>query len=165
MGADRACAAAGFVLIHVLRVGPQLTLTRSPWFILLVACSMLERLSAFASDVALERDWITQVRAHQHWPMRPVIFTAWSFAVVGMRGAIHAHIVTDCCLQLSGKANQGALSHSNAVLRRLDLLSEMGGTLALGCCMSWFGAPRTLAALSALVAAALPAMLALVDKV
>ncbi len=69
------------------------------------------------------------------------------------------------CLQLSGKANQGALSHSNAILRRLDLLSEMGGTLALGCCMSCFGAPRMLAALSAFAAAVLPIMLMLVDKV
>lgn len=49
------------MLIYVLRVGPQLSLTRSPWFVLLVACSMLERLSAFASDIALERDWTTQV--------------------------------------------------------------------------------------------------------
>ena len=66
--------------------------------------------------------------------------------------------------QLSGKANQGALSHSNALLRRLDLLSEMGGTLLFGCCVSSFGAPRTLAAFSALAAASLPVALSLVDK-
>jgi hypothetical protein len=31
---------------------------------------MLERLSAFASDIALERDWITQVRAQDYRPVK-----------------------------------------------------------------------------------------------
>ena len=53
---------AGVLLIYVLHIGQQVSLTRSPFFVLLVACSMLERLAAFASDIAIERDWVTQAR-------------------------------------------------------------------------------------------------------
>lgn len=48
-------------MVHVLHLGPALDLQRSTWFPVLLCCTMLERLSAFASDIAIERDWITQV--------------------------------------------------------------------------------------------------------
>ena len=52
------------VLIRILDLGPTVILLRSAWFPVLLACAMTERLAAFASDIAIERDWITQVSSH-----------------------------------------------------------------------------------------------------
>lgn len=55
---------AGMVLMRILDLGPSVVLMRSAWFPVLLACAMTERLAAFASDIAIERDWITQVSHH-----------------------------------------------------------------------------------------------------
>ncbi|BDA44279.1 Solute carrier family 40 member 3, chloroplastic [Coccomyxa sp. Obi] len=117
---------SGSVMVHVLHLGPALDLQRSTWFPVLLCCTMLERLSAFASDIAIERDWITQ---------------------------------------LSGKTNPEALSTSNAILRRMDMLSEMVGTLCFGWCFTQLGAAKTLTTLITFAALSLPAMLCLIDRV
>ena len=53
--------AAGLVLLQVLRAGPTVSMQHSPLFPVLLILSMSERLCAFAADVAVERDWITQL--------------------------------------------------------------------------------------------------------
>lgn len=52
----------GLLMVYVLHLGPSLNLQRSSCFPVLLCCTMVERLSAFASDIAIERDWITQVQ-------------------------------------------------------------------------------------------------------
>lgn len=54
-----AISGAGLVLVLVEKTG--IPLLESPLFHLLLALSALERLSAMASELAIERDWVTQL--------------------------------------------------------------------------------------------------------
>ena len=58
--------AAGLVLLQVVRAGPTVSMQHSPLFPVLLILSMSERLCAFAADVAVERDWITQLAGANH---------------------------------------------------------------------------------------------------
>lgn len=49
------------VLLRVVKAGPEYIIQKSPLFIVLLLMSMLERLSAFAADVAIERDYVPQL--------------------------------------------------------------------------------------------------------
>ena len=66
------------VLLHVVKAGPDYVIQKSPLFAVLLAMSMLERLSAFAADVAIERDYVPQLAgAFWHYYIRAMII-AWS---------------------------------------------------------------------------------------
>ncbi len=52
---------AGIVLLRALSAGPHVVLTESPLFLVLLVLAMVERLTAFAGEVAIERDWVTQL--------------------------------------------------------------------------------------------------------
>ena len=63
------------MLLQVVRAGPTVSMQHSPLFPVLLILSMSERLCAFAADVAVERDWITQLagdcyRNRQRQPLR-----------------------------------------------------------------------------------------------
>ena len=46
---------------RVVQLGQSFHLQRSPLFLVLLVFTMLERLTSFASDVAIERDWLTKL--------------------------------------------------------------------------------------------------------
>lgn len=46
---------------RAVQLGPAFVFQQSPLFYALLLFTMLERLSSFASDVAIERDWLTQL--------------------------------------------------------------------------------------------------------
>lgn len=52
---------AVMVLLRIVQAGPEYVIQKSPLFAVLLAMSMLERLSAFAADVAIERDYVPQL--------------------------------------------------------------------------------------------------------
>lgn len=54
-------ATAGMLMWRAVQLGPSFTFQRSPLFFALLLFTMLERLTSFASDVAIERDWLTQL--------------------------------------------------------------------------------------------------------
>ena len=51
----------GLVMWRAVQLGPSFSLQHSPMFILLLLFTMVERLVSFASDVAIERDWLTKL--------------------------------------------------------------------------------------------------------
>jgi hypothetical protein len=55
-----AIVASGLVVLAA-STNPLVPLTESAWFGLLLVLSMLERLTAIASELAVERDWVTQL--------------------------------------------------------------------------------------------------------
>lgn len=61
MGVEELGRGAGLVLLQVVKAGHSMPLQQSPLFPVLLILSMSERLCAFAADVAIERDWITQL--------------------------------------------------------------------------------------------------------
>ena len=52
---------AGLVMWRAVQLGPSFHLQHSPLFLVLLVFTMLERLTSFASDVAIERDWLTKL--------------------------------------------------------------------------------------------------------
>lgn len=46
---------------RAVQLGPAFAFQNSPVFFALLLFTMLERLTSFASDVAIERDWLTQL--------------------------------------------------------------------------------------------------------
>ena len=160
---DMSCG-TGMVLINILNLRPEVTLMHSPWFPILLACAMIERLAAFASDIAIERDWVTQVS--DHCPQCPALVENMLtvYSIWGCKYTLHKSRTFLWCAQLSGKANQGALTQSNSNLRRLDLLSEVVGTFLFGTCLSNVGASRALAALAVFSGAVLPYALVCINK-
>ena len=46
---------------RAVQLGQSFHLQRSPMFLVLLLFTMLERLTSFASDVAIERDWLTRL--------------------------------------------------------------------------------------------------------
>ena len=55
------CADAGMLMWRAVQLGSSFTFQSSPLFFALLLFTMLERLTSFASDVAIERDWLTQL--------------------------------------------------------------------------------------------------------
>lgn len=60
-GANEGLAGTVLVLLRVVKAGPEYVIQKSPLFVVLLLMSMLERLSAFAADVAIERDYVPQL--------------------------------------------------------------------------------------------------------
>lgn len=109
---------AGLVMVHVLQLGPTLSLRRSPWFLVLLTCTMMERLSAFASDIAIERDWVTQVRECMLRAHRIDVVSDCLTRIAWENAHVECPLTVRCVgVQLSGKTNREALSTSNAILR------------------------------------------------
>ena len=54
-------APAGLVMWRAVQLGQSFHLQHSPLFLVLLLFTMLERLTSFASDVAIERDWLTKL--------------------------------------------------------------------------------------------------------
>lgn len=54
-------APAGLVMWRAVQLGQSFHLQHSPLFVVLLLFTMLERLTSFASDVAIERDWLTKL--------------------------------------------------------------------------------------------------------
>ena len=52
---------AGLVMWRAVQLGQSFHLQHSPLFLVLLVFTMLERLTSFASDVAIERDWLTKL--------------------------------------------------------------------------------------------------------
>ena len=52
---------AGLVMWRAVQLGQSFHLQHSPLFLVLLLFTMLERLTSFASDVAIERDWLTKL--------------------------------------------------------------------------------------------------------
>ena len=52
---------AGLVMWRAVQLGQSFHLQNSPLFLVLLVFTMLERLTSFASDVAIERDWLTKL--------------------------------------------------------------------------------------------------------
>ena len=52
---------AGLVMWRAVQLGQSFHLQHSPLFLILLLFTMLERLTSFASDVAIERDWLTKL--------------------------------------------------------------------------------------------------------
>lgn len=52
---------AGLLMWRALQLGQAFSFQQSPLFFALLFFTMLERLASFASDVAIERDWLTQL--------------------------------------------------------------------------------------------------------
>ncbi|KAL0048832.1 hypothetical protein WJX82_000311 [Trebouxia sp. C0006] len=52
---------SGLVMWRAVQLGPSFHLQHSPLFLVLLVFTMLERLTSFASDVAIERDWLTKL--------------------------------------------------------------------------------------------------------
>lgn len=46
---------------RAVQLGQSFHLQHSPLFLVLLLFTMLERLTSFASDVAIERDWLTKL--------------------------------------------------------------------------------------------------------
>ena len=46
---------------RAVQLGQSFHLQHSPMFLVLLLFTMLERLTSFASDVAIERDWLTKL--------------------------------------------------------------------------------------------------------
>ena len=50
---------------RAVQLGSAFSFQQSPLFYALLFFTMLERLTSFASDVAIERDWLTQLVGRQ----------------------------------------------------------------------------------------------------
>lgn len=55
------CSYAGLVLVRIASAGPGISIRQTYHLPLLLALSMSERLSAFASDLLIERSFIPQL--------------------------------------------------------------------------------------------------------
>jgi hypothetical protein len=63
---DGAIALSSLALIAVARSGASGPLASSPLFGLLVVLAMLEKLASISSELAIERDWVTQLAGKQN---------------------------------------------------------------------------------------------------
>ncbi|KAK9816301.1 hypothetical protein WJX74_003283 [Apatococcus lobatus] len=70
--------------------------------------------------------------------------------------ATEVSVERDCIPEFSGRVRQTALANSNMKLRRLDLASELVGTIGFSFTLGAFGTFRTLLGFVALTCAALP---------
>lgn len=60
---------SALVTIYALRSGVSAvstaySLVLQPWFCILILAGAVERLTGLATDVAIERDWVVQVRSY-----------------------------------------------------------------------------------------------------
>ncbi|KAK9862390.1 hypothetical protein WJX84_002421 [Apatococcus fuscideae] len=79
--------------------------------------------------------------------------------------ATEVSVERDCIPEFSGRLRQPALANSNMKLRRLDLASELVGTIGFSWTLAAFGSFRTLLAFVGLTCAALPFQLMCIRKV
>lgn len=88
---------AVLVLLRVVKAGPDYVIQKSPLFAVLLAMSMLERLSAFAADVAIERDYVPQLAGE-------VCSAAWQAQHMDTTSLISTLHVWWCnCIQIFGQ--------------------------------------------------------------
>jgi len=119
-----AIIASGIVLVMAGQY-EHLVITKSPVFSILLGLSMVEKLAAITSEVAIERDWVTQLCGT--WPsLLPITSYCSFYSVVPLQQAFHDHMMN------AGQENNSALTNSNSMLRRMDLICEFLGTVAFG---------------------------------
>ncbi|KAL3150048.1 hypothetical protein ABBQ38_013398 [Trebouxia sp. C0009 RCD-2024] len=132
---------SGLVMWRAVQLGQTFHLQRSPMFLVLLLFTMLERLTSFASDVAIERDWLTRLVGK---PLTNQIAQDAS------------QLKQPHCIVQGLVGNENALAEANASLRRMDQVAELLGTLAFGWCITHHGSLVVLPVIALTALLALP---------
>ena len=139
---------------------------QSPLFGALLLLSMVERLTAVASELAIERDWVTQLSGEEGGQAGLVATLGGHGAGLHPRGSgAQAAPGLSSPLSSAGKGNTRALAKSNAMLRRTDLGCELVGSLLFGTMYSRVGLVPAVWVTAGLAVAFLPVQLAFIYKV
>ena len=148
--------ASGLVVLTAAG-NPAVRFAEGPLFAVLLVLSMLERLTAICAELAIERDWVTQLSGTFH-----LIYYYLNLRVKESKVRIFNLFFYN--FSTAGKDNAYALASSNAMLRRTDLSCELVGSLAFGWLYTTAGLSVSIAFATFLAAVLLPAQILSIFK-
>ena len=148
-----------------------LPLVSSPLWGVMLLLAMTEKLGSICSELAIERDWSTQLAGELGvvgwWGQVVRCFPVCGVSA-GMRrqcAKTRPHAISSAANGCAGKPNVTALAHCNANLRRTDLATELVGALIFGYVYSVGGLRASMAFTATLAAAAIPLQLLFIRRI
>ena len=134
-------------------------------FGLFLVCCCLEKLTAIASELEVERDWVSRLAGGAHVNHAPCLLPRlrrWG-PCTNFPCQPAAALLLWCCA--AGKTNVVSLANSNSWLRRMDLAMEASGAFAFGWMSTTLGVIPSLVVASALGLAVIPVQLFFIARI